>query len=1001
MRWFRRRERDKDLERELRSHLELEAEELQQDGASAEEARYAARRSFGNPTLIKEDTRSIWTGISIERLWQDTRFALRTTRNHRGSTAIAALTLALGIGANTAIFSVVNTVLLAPLPYKDADRLMTVWGYNRSRGFNTDQVSAPDFADWRLQNHVFEDLAASTDVMYTLTGSGEPMAIIGYRFSANFFHVLGVAPLHGRTFFPAEQQPGKDHVVVLGYQLWQSRFGGDRSMVGRTVRLDGAPYTVIGVMPRGVDYPGTVQLWTPLTIPPEAIHDRAYRFLRMLGRLKPGVSINQAQTEMNAIARHLAREYPKTNKEEDAINIISLRQMISGDIRPALLVLMCAVGFVLLIACANVANLLLVRAVDRRREVAIRAALGAAGPRLIRQFLTESILLALAAGALGLLLAFQGTRALVALFPPTIANLSIPRIDQIPIDSHVLGFSLLASLLAGTIFGLIPAFEAMRSDTGESLKESSRTSTGTISGRRFRSVLVTLEIALSLILLAAAGVTLKSFAQLLRGNLGFNPQNVLTARLMLPPLKYESEAQQLAFGNQVADRVSSLPGVQSAGTVTFLPLSGWWGTRNVSIAAGSDANQQRDAVWSSVTPDYFRAMGIPLIEGRSFTKYDDAAAVPVAILSITFARRLVSNENPLGKRLKVAGLKSNVEVIGVVGDVHQLGMTSDVTSEIYFPFSQVPTPLLCFAIRTAGYPMNLANAVERQIWAIDKDQAVSFVMPMADLASESLAPQRVISILLGIFAVMALIMAAVGIYGVISFATAQRTQEIGVRIALGAHSGDVLKLIAGQGLPSVAVGLALGLAGSVGLMRFLSSLLYGVRPADPLILAIAAAALVTSALLASYVPAHRAAKLDPTVALRHEYDLPVIIHFRMFCSKLTLSFLLIFGIANAAPAEERKTITGWVLDSACAFTKGLDKPISRDCALACARKGSPLVILQDDGTVFWPISESMPAAGQNDRLLPYAGKRVTATGKVYSKGGSQAVVIEKLTAANQ
>ncbi len=870
MHWWRKR-REEDLERELRSHLELEAEERQEDGHSPEEARYAAKRAIGNATAVKEDTRETWGWMSLERFWQDIRFAVRTMLKNPGVTATAVITLALGTGANTAIFSVVNTVLLQPLPYKHADRLVMVWGFNRSRGFNTDQVSRPDFTDWRSQNHVFEDMAASTDAMYTLTGSGEPAPIIAYQFSANYFHVLGAAPLIGRTFLPEEEKPGRNHVVVLSYRLWRSHFAGDRNILGRTVKLDGAPYTVIGVMPPGVNYPGSVELWTPLTVPPQAVHSRDYRFLRIIARLKDGVSIEQAQREMNAIASRLSREYPKTNKEEDATNLVTVRQEISGDIRPALLVLLWAVAFVLLIACANVANLLLVRAAGRRKEVAIRTALGAGRSRLIRQFLTESIVLGVAGGALGLLLAWLGTRALVAMFPPTISNLNIPRVDEIPIDGSVLAFALAVSLITGLIFGLIPALQAARIDTNESLKESERSFAGGVAGRRFRNVLVVAEVALSLVLLAAAGLTIKSFAHLLGGNLGFQPRNVLTLRLLLPQSKYPTPAKQLALSNQVLDRLKSLPGVESVGTVTFLPLSGWWGTRGVAMAAQSaPQNRQRIAVWSSVTPDYFRALGIPLAEGRSFTDRDASGAVPVAILSKTLARQLAPNEDLIGKSVKVDGLKSPVEIVGVAGDIHQLGMTSDLISEIYLPFSQVPAPLICFAIRTLGDPTRLAPAVQREIWAVDKDQAISFIIGMRQLASESLAPQRVTTILLGVFGGMALLMAVVGIYGVISFSAAQRMHEMGVRMALGAGSKDVLRLMVGQGLVPVTAGLACGLAGSFGLMRFLASLLYGVRPSDPLIFLSVSIGLAGAALLASYIPARRAMKVDPMVALRYE-----------------------------------------------------------------------------------------------------------------------------------
>jgi putative ABC transport system permease protein len=802
---------------------------------------------------------------------QDLRYGARMLAKNPGFTLVAIVTLALGIGANTAIFSVVNTVLLRPLPYKDAGRLMTVWEYNRPRGLNTDQVSPLDFADWRSQNHAFESMAASTDVTYTLTGAGEPSPIIGYSFSADYFHVLGVAPLLGRAFLPEEEQPGKNHVAVLSYSLWQSRFGGERSLVGKTIALDGAPYTVVGIMPPGVQYPPFTELWTPLTIVPEAANDRAYRYLRVMARLKPGVSIEQAQVEMNTIARRLALEYPKTNKDEDATHIISLRQMISGDIRPALLVLLCAVGFVLLIACANVANLLLARAAARQKEVAVRAALGASRLRLVRQFLTESVLLGFAGGALGLVLAFWSTGALVTMFPPTIFNISIPHLDKIPIDGWVLGFALAVSLLTGLIFGLVPALQAGRLDTNESLKESGRSMTGSAHIRRFRSALVVAEVALSLILLAAAGLTIKSFLHLLKGDLGFNPENVLTMRVLLPQSKYKTPTQQLAFGNQALDRIKSLPGVASAGTVTFLPLSGWWGERTVSLQGQSTPEDQRPiAVWSSVTPDYFRAMSIPLLKGRFFRDQDNPSANPVAMISKSLARRLLPNEDPVGKRISVEGVKGPVDVVGVVGDVHQLGLTTETTSEVYLPFSQVSIWLMCFAVRTSSDPMSLAKAAQREIWAVDKDQAVGYVMPMSQLASESLAPERVVTLLLVAFAAVALTLAAVGIYGVMAYSSAQRTHEIGIRVALGARSADVMRLVVGQGVVLVLAGVGIGLAGSFGLMRFLSSLLYGVRPSDPVTFIIVSVALAGVALLASYIPARRAAKVDPMVALRYE-----------------------------------------------------------------------------------------------------------------------------------
>ena len=857
------------LNEELDTHIEMLVEENLRRGMSPEEARYAARRSFGAVEQMREAYREQRGVPMLETFAQDVRYGLRQLRRSPGFTTVAILTLALGIGANTAIFSVVNTVLLRALPYENADRLVMVWGNDRAHGYNTDQVSPPDFRDWQSQNHVFESMAGSTDVMYTLTGAGDPAPIIGYEFSAEYFHVLGVAPLIGRTFAPEEEQDGKNHVVVLGYRLWQSRFGGDRGMAGKTVTLNGAPYTVVGIMPPAFQYFGT-ELWTPLIVPHEAEQDRNYRLLRVVARLKPGVTLQQAQTEMNTIAGRLSKAYPKTNKDE-GVNVTSVRQMFTGDIRAPLLVLLCAVGFVLLIACANVANLVLARTVSREREVAVRTTLGASRKRLLRQLLTESAILGLAGGAMGLLLAYWATGAMVAMFPPTIANLNIPQVDKIPIDGWVLGFALGASLLTAVIFGLAPALQACGVDAYESLKESGRSLTGSRQGRRFRNLLATAEVALSLILLAAAGLTLKSLVHLLRGDLGLNPDHVLSMRVLLPSSKYPKSSDDLAFGDQVLDRIKSLPGVESAGTVTFLPLSGWWGVRNVALESSQIPEGQRPtAVWSSVTPGYFRAMSIPLLRGRYFAEFDRTGSTGVAIISATLAKRIAPNADSLGQRIVVAGVKDPVEVVGVVGDVHQLGMTSDETAEVYLPFAQLPAPLICFAIRTASDPVALAKAARRAIWAVDKDQAVSHVMAMTQLASESLAPQRVVASLLGLFAAVALILAAIGLYGVISYSASQRTHEIGIRMALGAGRSEVLRLVVLDGLRLTALGLALGLAGALASARLMSSLLYGVPPRDPITLVGVAILLGGIAFVACYIPARRAMAVDPMAALRHE-----------------------------------------------------------------------------------------------------------------------------------
>ncbi len=867
---LRRSRMESEMDAELRFHIEALAEDLVRSGVPRAEALRRARIEFGGLERTKEECRETRGLNHLETLLQDVRYGIRMLRKNPGFTAIAVFTLALGIGANTAIFSLINTVLLRPLPYKNADQLVTVWGYNRTRGFTTDLVSPLDFADWRSQNHVFEGMAASTDVTYTLTGAGEPTLIIAYSFSSDYFHVLGVAPLLGRTFLPEEEQPGKNHVAVLSYSFWQNHFGRNPAIVGQSITLNGAPYTIVGVMPASFKYPQLTELWTPLTPIPEAANDRDYRYLRVMARLKPGATLRQAQTEMNAIAARLASAYPKTNKEEDATNLIGLREMISGDIRPALLVLLCAVSFVLLIACANVANLLLSRAAGRQKEVAVRVALGASQARLVRQFLTESVLLGLIGGAFGVALASLCTRAMVTMFPPTIFNLSIPHLEQIPIDGWVLGFAAAVSLITGAVFGLVPALHA-GVNTNDSLKETGRGQAGSARGSRFRSALVVTELALSLMLLTAAGLTLRSFVYLLRGDLGFNPERVLTMRVLPPSSKYKTDAQLIAFSNRAVEQIQSLHGVKAAGTVTFLPLSGWYGERTVALEGQAIPQSQRPmALWSSVTPDYFRAMGIPLLKGRFFGESDNQDAPGVAIISKSLARKIAPNGELLDKQINVDGVKGAVEIVGVVGDVHQLGITSEMTSGIYLPFAQLPAPIICFAIRTAEDPYSVAKAAERAIWNVDKDQAVAYVMSMSQLASESLAPQRVTMLMLGAFGGMALLMAAIGLYGVIANSVAQRTHEIGVRMSLGARPGDVLKLVLGQGLGLVMVGLAIGLGGAFVLMRFVSSLLYGIRPTDPVTLAGAALVLAGVALLASFVPARRAMRVDPMVALRYE-----------------------------------------------------------------------------------------------------------------------------------
>lgn len=817
-------------------------------------------------------------------LLMDLRYALRILAKNPGFTVIAVLTLALGIGANTAIFSVVNAVLLKPLPYKDADRLMTVWSQNLPKGFTTDLVSAPDLADWRAQARAFDEMAASTDAMYTMTGQGEPLPVQAYQFSPDFFRVLGVKPFIGRVFLPDEDQPGKNRVVVLNYGFWQRRFGGDSGAVGRSVTLDGQPYTVVGVMPESFAYPGSIDLWAPLTITADLAAQRDTRYLRVLARLRPGVTVEQARREMDAIAERLAREYPKTNTGENTVHLAPLRELEVGGIKPALLTLMGAVALVLLIACANVASLLLTRATGRQREIAIRASLGAGGSRIIRQFLTESVLLALFGGAAGVLLAVWATGALIKMFPPNVANIPIPRLERIPVDGKVLAFAFVTSLLTALIFGLVPALRSSRLNLSESLKEAGRSLAGSVGGNRFRRGLIIAEFALSLALLVSASLMIRSFFHLIRGDLGFKSDRVLTLRAFLPGYKYKTEGQDRAFMDRVLSQMQALPGVQSASSVTFLPLSGWYGIRDFTIEGRAAQDPGQQSLWSSVTPDYFRTMGIPLLRGRLFTADDRQGTASVVVISDALARKFWPGQDAVGQHLTLQYLSGAREVVGVVGGVRQFGQGVEPQPEIYLPFDQAPQPLVCFAIRTTLDPASLASAAQRAVWAADKDQAVSYVMSMDELVSETVAPERVTAILFAIFAGLALALATVGIYGVISYTVGQRTHEFGVRVSLGATAGSVLGLVLKEAAGLILAGLAVGLAAGAGLSRLMSSMLasvhsldpstgvnlYGVRPLDPLTFALVSVILTSVALVASYIPARRATKVDPMSALRYE-----------------------------------------------------------------------------------------------------------------------------------
>ncbi len=798
----------------------------------------------------------------MESILQDLRYAFRTLFKNPGFTFAAVIALALGIGANGTIFSVVKAVLLRPLPFKDSDRLVILWETEPSADFGGIlPVTPATLEDWKARNHVFEDIAMSWDRLCNITGLGDPEAVPGYLFSANFFRVLGTEPILGRTFTEEEDQPGKNNVVVLSYKFWQNHFTGDHNVLEKTITINGRPHTVIGVMPPGFQHPMSMQLWMPLGLPQSARSNRQAHILRLVARLKPGVTLKQAQQEMDGIARALQVEHPDTNRNLGA-QIIPIRDMYVGDVRSALLALLGAVVFLLLISCGNVANLLLARATTRRKEIAIRLALGAGRFRLVRQLLTESIVLALLGGAAGLLMTLWTVGGLVKLFPNNIANLRIPKVEQIPVDAGVIGFALALSVLTGIVFGLVPALQGSRGDVNESLKEGGRGSGS--GGHRAQSIFIVSEVALALVLLIGAGLMIRSFVRLQKGNLGFDPRNVLTMQIFLPLEKYAKPEQRRLFVERALPRIESLPGVESAGLVNFLPLSGFQGVTNFAIHGQPlpPPGQEPMADNRVVSSNYFRTMRIPVVKGRSFTDRDDAHSSPVAIINEKLARRYFPGEDPIGKRLSMDDrAKPTVcEIVGVVGDVKHHGLGAETNPELYRPFEQVPFPLLAFVVRTAADPANLANAVRKEIWAADKDQ-IFRVLTMEQAASESVALRRVS---------MVLLLAAVGVYGVMSYSVVQRTHEIGIRVALGAQQGDVLGMMLREGMTLTLIGIGIGLIGAVAVTHLLSSLLFGVTATDPATFACIPLLLAAVALLANYAPARRATKVDPMVALRYE-----------------------------------------------------------------------------------------------------------------------------------
>ncbi len=807
----------------------------------------------------------------MRTLLQDLRYGARMLGQNPGFTLIAVFTLALGIGVNTAIFSVVYAVLLRPLPFPEPDRLVWVWGNIRNGG-NRASVSPPDYLDYRAQNESFEQFAATFSIpgYANLTENGEPERLETRLVTGNFFQAMGVDALLGRTFQLENERPGNDQVVVLSHSIWQQRFGGESSVIGKTLTLDGRKFEIIGVMPPEFKYPQGVRLWAPINFNiADGMKQRKAHFLRPVGRLKPGISLQQAQADLDAIASQLEAQYPDSNSGWN-LRLVPLRDQLIGNIKPTLQILLGAVGFVLLIACANVANLLLVRATGRQKEIAVRLALGAGRLRIIQQMLTECTLLALIGGTFGVFLAAWGVEMIVA-----ISGNNIPSTSQIGIDRNVLGFTLGVSVLTGFLFGLVPALQATDLNLSHVLKEGSKGGSQSAPRNRTRNLLVIIETAIALVLLIGAGLLIRSFIRLQQVNPGFDASNVLTMRIDLPhdlPRdKYFAPERATEFWGQLQERLAGLPGVEAVGMITELPLSGQPNDTGFNVEGRPTVRPgpQFGADFRRVNQDYLSAMKIPLLRGRSFTAQEVRQNAHLLLISETLAQSVFPDEDPLGKRL-LLGLNEPTpfEIIGIVGDIHHRALESAPNATMYLP--ELGTGWTNLAIRVTPNPMNLAAAVRHEVQSLDRDLPVSAVRTMDQVLGESLAAERFRMWLLGLFALVALLLSTIGIYGVMAHSVALRRHEIGIRMALGASPLDVLKLFIGQGIRLALGGVAIGLAAAFGLTRLMSSLLFEIQATDPWTFGGIVLSLITVAFMACWIPARRATQVDPMVALRNE-----------------------------------------------------------------------------------------------------------------------------------
>jgi len=857
---FHRKQREEELDEELRSHLRMAAQERMEQGETAEQARASAQREFGNVGLVKEVTRDMWGWNFWETFAQDVRYSLRQLKRNPGFNAVAIITLALGIGATTAIFTVVNGVLLRPLPYPHPEELVAVQEILGEYGQNPYAWNR-EFAAWRKQSRTLSLVAAYMDFEANFTGSGEPERITCGMATTSFFSILAARPLVGRLFLPEEDRPGGPPVAILSEALWKSRYGGDRSVVGRSVTLDGKAYTVVGVLPASFVIPDQVKLDYALWVPVAESETGAgpFRLFRVIGRLKTGISVAAARAELDTIMQPTV---PPGLKKSVVLSL--WQEQVTHGSRLTLLLFMAAVGLLLLIACVNVANLMLSRAATRQKEVAVRLTVGAGRARIVRQLLTESALLALLGGLTGLALARWGKDLLIAFISP-----NLPALEPIALDYRVLGFSLALALLTGLAFGLVPALHASRVPLNEVLKEAGRSGAEFRSGMVFRNLLVISETALAMVLLVGAGLLFRSFMRVLGIDLGFKPEHTLCVSIDLTLSKYPTPKDQVRFFKQVMEGIKSLEGVRSVAGSGMPPL----GNRSGMVTGLGVEGRSKEiggASFAIISPDYFHTMGIPIKQGRDFSDNDREGSPSVAIVNESFARRYFPNEICLGRRVgSWVHKKDWLTIVGIVGDTRDR-VEKESDPQIYLPYLQDGQPYMTLLVYTAGIPRLWEAAVRRQVASVDKDQPPHDLATLEQLRAAAHTSRRVNLLLLGAFAGLGLILASVGIYGVVSYSVSQRTHEIGVRTALGASRGAVFKLVVGQGLGPALIGTGVGLAASLGVNRFLQAMLFGVKPADPATFLVAALLWVAIALLACFIPARRATKVDPMVALRYE-----------------------------------------------------------------------------------------------------------------------------------